>query len=41
MTLDMYTEGTLNTVQGQEGHLKTQGPLAAPGEPGHRANLSR
>lgn len=39
--LDVYTEGTLNTVQGWEGHLKAQGVLTAPREPGHTGpNLS-
>lgn len=41
MALDMYTEGTLNTVEGREGHLKAQGLLTAPREPGHTGpNLS-
>lgn len=35
-TLNMYTEGTLNTVQGRR-HLKAQGLLTAPREPRHRA----
>lgn len=40
MTLDMCTEGTLNTVRGQEGHLKAQGLLTAPRETGHRTYLA-
>lgn len=37
MILSMDTEDTLNTVHRQEGQLKAHVLLAAPRQPGHRA----